>query len=99
MEINKIQDGAKLTMAISGCLDTTTSPELQAVLDDSPSGVTELNFDFASLDYISSAGLRVLLVANKKMASVGGKMTIQNVNPSVKEVLEMTGFLDIFTLI
>ena len=93
MQINKNQEGSKLTLAPIGRVDTITSPELEAavVLD----GVEELVFDLAQVDYISSAGLRVLLSSQKKMA--GKSMKIVNAKPAVKEVFDITGFSDIFT--
>ena len=93
MQINKNQEGNKLTLAPIGRVDTITSPELEAavVLD----GIDELVFDLAQVDYISSAGLRVLLSSQKKMA--GKSMTIVNAKPAVKEVFDITGFSDIFT--
>ena len=93
MQINKNQEGNKLTLAPIGRVDTITSPELEAsvVLD----GIEELVFDLAQVDYISSAGLRVLLSAQKKMA--GKSMKIVNAKPAVKEVFDITGFSDIFT--
>ena len=97
MEINKTQEGSKLSIALTGRLDTVTSPQLQEVLDNSLNGVNDLVFDFAKLDYISSAGLRVLLATNKKMIKAG-KMTICNVNDVVQEVFDMTGFADILNI-
>ena len=93
MQINKNKEGNKLTLAPIGRVDTITAPELEAaiVLD----GVEELVFDLAQVDYISSAGLRVLLSAQKKMA--GKSMKIANSKPAVKEVFDITGFSDIFT--
>ena len=93
MQIDKNQEGNKLTLAPIGRVDTITAPELEAaiVLD----GVEELVFDLAQVDYISSAGLRVLLSAQKKMA--GKSMKIANSKPAVKEVFDITGFSDIFT--
>ena len=93
MQINKNQEGNKLTLAPIGRVDTITSPELEAavVLD----GIDELVFDLAQVDYISSAGLRVLLSSQKKMA--GKSMKIVNAKPGVKEVFDITGFSDIFT--
>ena len=93
MQINKNQEGNKLTLAPIGRVDTITSPELEAavVLD----GIDELVFDLAQVDYISSAGLRVLLSSQKKMA--GKSMKIANAKPAVKEVFDITGFSDIFT--
>ena len=97
MEINKTQEGSKLNIALVGRLDTVTSPQLQEILDNSLNGITDLVFDFAKLDYISSAGLRVLLGTNKKMIKAG-KMTIRNVNDVVQEVFDMTGFADILNI-
>ena len=93
MQINKNQEGGKLILAPIGRVDTITSPELEAavVLD----GIDELVFDLAQVDYISSAGLRVLLSSQKKMA--GKSMKIVNAKPAVKEVFDITGFSDIFT--
>ena len=93
MQINKNQEGNRLTLAPIGRVDTITSPELEAavVLD----GIDELVFDLAQVDYISSAGLRVLLSSQKKMA--GKSMKIVNAKPAVKEVFDITGFSDIFT--
>ena len=93
MQINKNLEAGKLTLAPVGRVDTITSPELEAaiVLD----GVEELVFDLSQVDYISSAGLRVLLSSQKKMA--GKSMKIVNAKPAVKEVFDITGFSDIFT--
>ncbi len=95
MEINKTVDGAKLTLAPIGRIDTLTAPELEAavVLD----GVEELVFDLAEVNYISSAGLRVLLSSMKRMT--GKRMVIANACPAVKEVFDITGFSDIFTFV
>ena len=97
MEINKTQEGSKLNLSLVGRLDTVTSPQLQELLDNSLNGIDELVFDFAKLDYISSAGLRVLLATNKKMIK-NGKMIIRNVNDVVQEVFDMTGFADILNI-
>ena len=97
MTINKIQDGTSLTIALEGRLDTTTSPELDAVLNESLPGVTELVLDFAKLSYISSAGLRVLLIAQKTMATQGA-MKVCNVNDVIMEIFELTGFSGIITI-
>lgn len=93
MEVKSNKEGNKLTLAPQGRIDTITAPELEAavVLD----GVEELVFDLAAVDYISSAGLRVLLSAQKKMAAK--KMVITGACPAVKEVFDITGFSDIFT--
>lgn len=99
MEIIKKLEGAKQTFTIKGNLDTVTSPNLQQELDALDPSVREIVFDFAALDYISSAGLRVMLTANKKMMASGGSMTIMNTSPAVREVFDMTGFSDIFTMV
>lgn len=93
MKIEKKVDGGRLTLAIEGRIDTVTAPELESaiVLD----GVEEIVFDLANVDYISSAGLRVLLSAQKKMA--GKSMKIANARPPVMEVFDITGFSSIFT--
>ena len=93
MEIKKNREGDKLVLAPQGRIDTVTAPDLESavVLD----GVAELVFDLSAVDYVSSAGLRVLLSAQKKMAK--GKMVIANARPAVKEVFDITGFSDIFT--
>ncbi len=97
MEITKQAEGEKLTLALNGRLDTMTSPELEAVLKESLDGVKELVFECTDLEYLSSAGLRVLLGAQKAM-SEAGKMTICHVNEPVMEVFEVTGFTNVFTI-
>ena len=97
MDINKISDGEKLTIAITGRLDTNSSPKLEAELRQSVNGVTELVFDFSNVEYISSAGLRVLLAAQKVM-NRQGKMKLVGVSEDVMEVFETTGFADILTI-
>ena len=97
MNILKTQDGNKLTVALEGRLDTTTAPELEKELKGSLDGVNELTLDFAELEYISSAGLRVLLSAQKIMNSQGS-MKLKNVNEIIMEILEVTGFSEILTV-
>ena len=97
MTINKTQEGSTLTVALEGRLDTTTAPELEADLKESLNGVTELTMDLEKLDYISSAGLRVLLWAQKTM-NQNGSMVVKNVSEVVNEVFEVTGFADILTI-
>lgn len=97
MTINKTKDGSKLTVALEGRLDTTTAPELEAELKESLEDVTELIIDVEKLDYISSAGLRVLLWAQKTM-NQKGSMVVKNVSEVVNEVFEVTGFADILTI-
>ena len=97
MTINKISDGEKLTLAIAGRLDTNSSPKLEAELRQSVDGVTELIFDFSEVEYISSAGLRVLLAAQKVMNRQGSTKLI-GVSDEVMEVFEITGFADMLTI-
>ena len=97
MTITKEQNGTALKIALEGRLDTMTAPELEAELNQSLGGADSLTLDFSKLDYISSAGLRVLLSAYKAMIAKGG-MTITNVNEVVQEVFEVTGFADILTI-
>ena len=97
MTIEKTLNGACLTLAVSGRLDTMTAPELEKELNQSLSGAESLVLDFENLEYISSAGLRVLLSAHKAMSGKGG-MKIQHVNEVVQEVFEVTGFSDILTV-
>ena len=97
MEIIKQQDGEKLNIQLVGRLDTTTAPELENELNSALIGVKELCFDFIKLDYISSAGLRVLLAAQKIMNNQGS-MKISNVASEIMEVFEITGFTDILTI-
>ena len=97
MTITKTLEGTALTLALEGRLDTTTSPELEETLAASLDGVDSLVFDFARLDYLSSAGLRVLLSAQKRM-NKQGSMKLRNVNDTVREVFEITGFADFLTI-
>lgn len=97
MEIRKTKNDDTLTLELSGRLDTTTAPQPEKTLKTDISDVKSLEFDFAKLDYISSAGLRVLLAAQKVM-NRQGKMTIRSVNETIMEVFEVTGFVDILTI-
>ena len=97
MTINKTLDGTNLTLALEGRLDTMTAPELETELNRSLDGVKSLVLNFSKLDYISSAGLRVLLSAHKAMSAKDG-MKVTNVNEIVREVFEVTGFADILTI-
>ena len=97
MTINKNAEGGKLTVALEGRLDTTTSPQLETELRNSVNGIAELVFDFTGLDYISSAGLRVLLSAQKVM-NKQGDMIITNVKPEIMDIFEVTGFVDILNI-
>ena len=97
MTINKKSEGEKLTLTLSGRLDTNTSPALEAELKHSVDGVKELIFDFSGVEYISSAGLRILLAAQKVM-NRQGSMKLTGVSADVMEVFEITGFSDILTI-
>ena len=97
MKITKNLNGTDLVIALEGRLDTTTSPELEAELKTSLDSADSLIFDMSKLDYISSAGLRVLLSAQKIMSRKGG-MKVTHVNEIVQEVFEVTGFSDILTI-
>ena len=97
MTINRSSNGSELTIAVGGHLDTTTAPELEAELKNSLPGAQSLVIDLSALDYISSAGLRVLLDAHKAMSGKGG-MKVTNVNEVVSEVFEVTGFSDILDI-
>ena len=96
MTIKKQRDGSKLNIGLEGRLDTTTAPQLESELKDL-AGVTELVFDMATLEYVSSAGLRVLLAAQKVM-NKQGSMVIRNANDDIKDILDVTGFSDILTI-
>ncbi|MBR5543372.1 MAG: STAS domain-containing protein [Oscillospiraceae bacterium] len=97
MTIEKKINGAAVTLVVSGRLDTQTAPELENELDSALSGLKELTFDFANLEYVSSAGLRVILKAQKAM-NAQGSMKLTGVNDSIMEVFDITGFLDILTI-
>ena len=97
MTIQKNLQGTTLHVALEGRLDTTTAPELEAELKASLDGITELDLDFEKLEYLSSAGLRVLLAAQKTM-NKQGSMVIHHVNETIREVFEVTGFIDILTI-
>ena len=97
MIIHKTLNGSELTLAIEGRLDTITAPDLESVLTESLEGVTDLIFDFSELEYISSAGLRVLLFAQKTM-NKQGSMKVMHVNETIMEIFEVTGFSDILTI-
>ena len=97
MKIEQTRDNSTLTLALEGRLDTITAPELEQALKESLDSAQELIMDFSKLDYISSAGLRVLLSAHKTMRTKGG-MKVVNVNEIVKEVFDVTGFADILDI-
>lgn len=97
LSINKNIDNGKAVFCLEGRLDTITAPELEKSLQESIEGVKSLTFDFGNLEYISSAGLRVILAAQKLMTGKG-EMKVCNLNETIKEIFEVTGFSDILTI-
>lgn len=98
MTVLKTKSDSGITVAITGRLDTTTAPELEAELTDELSAVKELVFDLSGLEYVSSAGLRVFLMTQKQMNRQGSTMIVKNVAPEIKEVFDLTGFSDFLTI-
>jgi anti-sigma B factor antagonist len=98
MEVKFNKQDSNLTVVISGNIDTVTAPELDAKLQENITGIKDLILDFAAVDYISSAGLRVILMTNQLMEDVDGNMTVKNVNEDVRDVFEMTGFDSLLNL-
>ena len=98
MTIKKTVDGSTLVLALEGRLDTTTAPQLENELKVSLYDTKALTLDMEKLEYLSSAGLRVLLAAQKQMQKQQGNMVIVNVNEIIMEVFEVTGFVDIITI-
>lgn len=97
MEIKKTLNGTELNVSVSGRLDTTTAPKLESEVGSCIDAITSLVFDFKNLEYISSAGLRVLL-ALQKIMNKQGTMKVINANEAVLEIFEVTGFIDILTV-
>ncbi len=97
MKITKTENGTEMTVFIEGRIDTSTAPALEAEIKDKIGDLTALRLDFAGVEYISSAGLRVLLSAQKEM-NKHGVMAVANVKDMVMEVFEITGFCDILTI-
>ena len=97
MNIVNTREGTRLTLAVEGRLDTTTAPQLEAEIKSNLDGVTELALDFEQLEYLSSAGLRVILAAQKTM-NKQGSMVVRHINETIREVFEVTGFADILTI-
>ena len=97
MTITQEKDGSRLTLHITGRIDTKTAPELEQVVRSSLGGLTELVFDLTETAYISSAGLRILLIAQKQM-NKQGEMTLTHVSSDLMEIFEVTGFADILTI-
>ena len=97
MELKKEVNGSSLTIALDGRLDTTTAPQLEAEISGGLNGITDLTIDMAKLVYVSSAGLRVLLKAQKLM-NKQGKMTVKNASQEIKEIFEVTGFDELLNI-
>ena len=97
MNIVEERDGTTLTIALEGRLDTMTSPQLEGKLRVSIDGITQLIFDLEKLEYVSSAGLRVLLSAQKVM-NRQGDMVVRNVSPEIMEIFDVTGFVELLNI-
>ena len=97
MTINETRNGEVLVIEVGGRLDATTAPELEKAIEGIPADIKELVIDMEKLEYISSAGLRVLLAAHKKMSKVGA-MRVRNICDEIMEILDMTGFTDILSI-
>jgi anti-anti-sigma factor len=98
MTITKDQSGEELVIALEGRLDTTTAPELQEQLIPEFDRAKQIRLDFKELVYVSSAGLRVLLMGEKTAKAKGGTMSLVNVSPEIQEIFEMTGFSEVLTI-
>ncbi len=98
LNINKEKNGNALKVKLEGRLDTTTAPQLEGELKDALDGVEKLEFDFNALEYISSAGLRVLL-SMQKIMNKQGEMTVSGANEDIREIFEVTGFSDILNIL
>ena len=97
MQITKTINGDALTIAITGRIDTLTAPQLDAEIQGKLDGIKNLTIDLKNVEYISSAGLRIFLAAQKIM-NKQGSMVVKNVSPAIKEIFEVTGFCDILTI-
>ena len=97
MQISKNRNDKELTVKVSGRLDTSTAPELEASLKAEFEGLEALYLDFSELEYLSSAGLRVLL-SSQKVMNKQGKMVVKNINTTIREIFDITGFSDILTI-
>lgn len=98
MTIDKKTNGNELTVSVGGRLDTSTAPELEASVRNELTGLKKLVLDFSNLEYISSAGLRVILSFQKVMNNQGTVMIVKNVNETIREILDITGFSEILTI-
>ena len=98
MDINVVQEGNKATISLNGKLSVATSPDLEAAINDLPADTNEFVIDLTNLEYISSAGLRVLVSTEKTAGQRGGSMLLLHPNDEVSEVFDMTGLADVFTI-
>ena len=96
--VNKEQNGSELLISLEGILDTTAAPTLSDALEGCYNGLTKLIFDFQDLEYLTSAGLRVLLTAQQEMDDSEGEMILRHVSEDIMEVFELTGFDDVLTI-
>lgn len=94
MDINKIKNNNEITIELTGRLDTTTAPKLEQVLPELTENIKTVILDLKHLEYLSSAGLRIILLLQKKM-NKQGQMIVKNVNETIMEVFEITGFVDV----
>jgi anti-anti-sigma factor len=99
MEIKKMQNGITEVLQLTGRLDIVTAPKLQEVLTEAITSAEKVELDFAGVDYVSSAGLRVLLLGKKNAKTSGKSMTLKNVSHEVMDVFEITGFSGILTIV
>lgn len=99
LNITKKQEGTALTVALAGRLDTNTAPDFQAEVEPMLGSIDELTLDFEALDYISSAGLRVLLTFEQELEEQGKTMRLCHVNDIIRDVFDVTGFLEILTIV
>lgn len=97
MTINETRNGETIIIELGGRLDANTAPELEKAIEGIPADVKELVIDMEQLEYISSAGLRVILAAHKKMSKVGS-MRVRKICDEIMEILDMTGFTDILSI-
>jgi anti-sigma B factor antagonist len=98
IKVKKEQNGSELLITLEGVLDTPATPDLIEALDGCYEGLTKLTFEFKDLEYLTSAGLRVLLEAQQEMDDIEGEMILRNVNNNIMEVFELTGFDDVLTI-
>ena len=99
LNMTKKQEENTLSIILEGRLDTNTSPEFQAAVEPLPENVTQVRLDFAKVDYISSAGLRVLLALEQNLEEKSGSLELSHVSDLIRDVFDITGFLDILTIV